>query len=427
MLHSGDRAGPADRYEIIRHLGSGGVCHAYLAKDHSNLGANVAIKCIQDHLVGSPELSARMQREFSIQANISHRNVVKVVELTSDAQGSPLIVMEFIDGMPLDFAIQTLRPDQIVSALVQALVAVNAINRSVPDQSAVHRDLSPQNLLIEHGTDRLVVADFGLARRASDPPIPGSSQGWGTPGIYPPEAATEFSKEDIRSDVFQVGRSFMTSVTGIEPLHVTVADLGSHWHAPILRKMTEPGANNRYQSADECIQDLLSTTAQTIRFDGGVLAPHIREGNADFPLAYWSHILHQVMAERPLTANHLEIAMQLARHNELALLPNHGETFENLDSGPVQVEFGRGGAAFSRCDPLVDLYTAFYSRLGEAERLTALQRLLQVAADYNRFRAMYALRNLVGAEQSAAVKDAIYAYYQTDQGRFQNVRFPDPR
>ncbi len=144
------------QYELIRQLGSGGMGTVFLARD-TRLGRRVAIKFLH---ATAPEITRRFILEARATARCSHENIVVIHEV-GEFQGTPFMVLEYLQGQPLHKAVggqrlPATRAVELMVPVVRALVAAH-------EQGIVHRDLKPDNILVtESGT--LKVLDFGIAK-----------------------------------------------------------------------------------------------------------------------------------------------------------------------------------------------------------------------------------------------------------------------
>src|SRR4051812_42146036 len=130
------------QYEIIRELGAGGMGVVYLARD-DRLGRRVAIKFLQ---TGNAELTRRFIIEARATARCSHENIVVIYEV-GELQGSPFMVLEYLQGQTLSAVIKKQAPMpptravEMVASVVRALACAH-------EQGIVHRDLKPDNVFV---------------------------------------------------------------------------------------------------------------------------------------------------------------------------------------------------------------------------------------------------------------------------------------
>jgi serine/threonine-protein kinase len=207
----------AGRYRIERLLGSGAMGVVYRARDEQ-VGETVAIKTLQDHLVADPRPLERFKQELRLARRITHRNVVRTHDL-GQAHGCWYITMEYVEGTSLADLLRekgTLPPPVVVALGRQLCRALEVAH----ENGVVHRDVKPQNLLLDvHGF--LKVMDFGVARLAErDEP---AADDWstltrtgalvGTPRYMAPEQILG-EPVDARADVYAAGAVLYECLTG---------------------------------------------------------------------------------------------------------------------------------------------------------------------------------------------------------------------
>jgi serine/threonine protein kinase len=143
-------------YELIRQLGSGGMGTVFLARD-IRLGRRVAIKFLH---TSNPEITRRFILEARATARCSHENIVVIYEV-GEFDGSPFMVLEYLQGQPLNKCVggKRLPPARAVELMVPVVRALVCAH----GQGIVHRDLKPENILVtDSGT--IKVLDFGIAK-----------------------------------------------------------------------------------------------------------------------------------------------------------------------------------------------------------------------------------------------------------------------
>ncbi len=211
-----------DRWRIDGLLGSGATCHVFSAT-HRN-GRPVAIKMMRPELAMEPSLVQRFLREGHTANRVGHPGAVAVLDDDVTIDGSPFLVMERLAGESLGRKIRRDGPLPWVDArrIIEATLDVLA---QAHDKGIIHRDLKPDNLfLCEDGT--IKVLDFGLARMREEAARTAghgdetrSGTQIGTVGYVAPEQARGLVAEvDARSDVWSVGATFYTLLTG-QTLH----------------------------------------------------------------------------------------------------------------------------------------------------------------------------------------------------------------
>jgi eukaryotic-like serine/threonine-protein kinase len=254
------------RYRVIRRLGAGGMAEVYCAEDQQ-LGRQVALKLLYRRFAEDDEFVERFRREASAAAGLQHPNIVQVFD-RGRWDGTYYIAMEFLPGRSLKQIVHdhgALEPDLAADLTIQILQAARFAHR----RGVVHRDLKPQNVLVDD-EGRAKVADFGIARAgASDMTETGSVMG--TAQYLSPEQA-QGEPVDARSDLYSIGVVLYELLTGVVPFDaespVTVA-LKQVSEAPVPAIQRNPAIppaldavvmhamrkdpNARFQDADEFI------------------------------------------------------------------------------------------------------------------------------------------------------------------------------
>jgi len=187
------------RYEVIGHLGSGGMAEVYCAAD-LQLGRKVALKLLHDRFQQDAEFVERFKREASAAAGLQHQHVVSVYD-RGDWDGTSYIAMEYVAGQTLKQIVREhgpLAPAQAADLTVQILRAARFAHR----RGVIHRDLKPHNVIVDE-EGRAKVTDFGIARAgASDMTQTGSIMG--TAQYLSPEQAQGHAVT-ARSDLYSIG------------------------------------------------------------------------------------------------------------------------------------------------------------------------------------------------------------------------------
>ncbi|MEP6590276.1 MAG: serine/threonine-protein kinase, partial [Gemmatimonadota bacterium] len=148
----------ADRYELLREIGRGGMATVYLARDLQH-NAQVAIKVLRPDIAMSAG-GTRFTREIQITAGLQHPNIVTVLG-SGEAAGMPYFVMPYIEGESLGHRLQ--RESRL--PLAEAVRLAGEVAEGLAHAHAagfVHRDIKPGNILLSHG--HAMIADFGVAK-----------------------------------------------------------------------------------------------------------------------------------------------------------------------------------------------------------------------------------------------------------------------
>lgn len=208
------------RYETVRVLGEGGMGRVFLARQ-LDLGRQVVVKVMHDHVAAEPKFRERFQRETLLMARFSHPYAVSLYD--ASINDGPCIVMEYVRGVNLESLLQKNvritfgRAGRLVSQLCEVLQAAH-------DQGLVHRDLKPANLMIvDHDTPRekIKVMDFGLAKLMDPKDVSEYRQSSaefavGTPGYICPEQVRG-DAVDHRGDIYSTGVMLYELLTGRLP------------------------------------------------------------------------------------------------------------------------------------------------------------------------------------------------------------------
>ena len=231
----------AGRYSLDREIGRGGMGIVYLARDVS-LDRPVAIKLFPPDLARIPEARARFLQEARTAARLSHPHIVPV-HAVEEADSFVFMVMTFVDGESLTERIARtgpLSPRDATRLLREVAWALSHAHA----QGVIHRDVKADNILLETGSGRALVSDFGIATSLADGD---GIEVTGTPAYMSPEQATG-SPLDGRSDLYGLGVVGFLALAGSLPFDgPTAADtLALHLRAPVPRlHPLAPGAPAR--------------------------------------------------------------------------------------------------------------------------------------------------------------------------------------
>ena len=210
------------RYEAKRLLGEGGMGRVYLARQ-LDLGREVVIKVMHEHIAADNKFRDRFQRETLLMARFHHPGAVTLYDATLNDPNGPCIVMEYVKGVNLETLLakngrmSAPRVGRIIGELCEVLQAAH-------DEGIIHRDLKPANLMImdpDTPRERIKVMDFGLAkliesdslRKVTDTNVDFAV---GTPGYICPEQVRG-EEMDNRGDLYSVGVMMFELLTGRLP------------------------------------------------------------------------------------------------------------------------------------------------------------------------------------------------------------------
>ncbi len=219
----------AGRYSLDREIGRGGMGIVYLARE-VHLDRPVAIKLLPPERAADPALRERFLREARVAAKLSHPNIIPI-HAVEDASGFVFFVMAFIDGETLAERVRTRGPvpstegARILREAAWALAYAH-------DQGIVHRDVKPDNILLERATGRVLVADFGIAAAFGDASSASGTVA-GTPEFMSPEQVLGRTL-DARSDLYGLGATAFFAFSGRCPFE------GGTMTEILARQVTEP-------------------------------------------------------------------------------------------------------------------------------------------------------------------------------------------
>ena len=260
----------ADRYEVVDTLGVGGMGAVYKVFDR-RLTRVVALKTIHPELAASPVMMKRFKQEVLLAQKITHKNVVRIFDIGED-QGTTFITMDFIEGSSLKDVIRERGAFPPIEAVALIREVCRALE-SAHNEGVIHRDLKPQNIMIDKD-QRVVVMDFGIARSAESGGGTQTGALLGTPDYMSPEQA-RMEEVDARSDIFALGLIFYELLTGklpltgktvVETLFIRTKERAIppaeiHRLIPkgandIVVKCLEPEREQRYQTVTDILNDL---------------------------------------------------------------------------------------------------------------------------------------------------------------------------
>ena len=262
----------AGRYQINGFIGEGGMSRVWRALDQ-NTGKNVAVKVLREEYSEDESFIRRFDREAQAASRMSHPNIVNLLDVGVEEDGTRYLVMEYVQGKTLKRFIQesgALRPEIAAQIIIRVLAALQHAHQN----GVVHRDIKPQNILIDkEGTVK--VADFGIARMANAQTVNQTDESvMGSVYYFSPEQARG-AAVDARSDIYSVGVVFYEMLTGKVPFtgDTPVAIAMQHLQtAPIPPAEVNPSVSSaldfvvlhamekkprrRYQTAEEMLRDV---------------------------------------------------------------------------------------------------------------------------------------------------------------------------
>jgi eukaryotic-like serine/threonine-protein kinase len=200
------------RYRLESKLGSGGMSTVYLARDET-LQRWVAVKVMHREMSDQPDQLERFRREARAVAQLSHPNVVAVIDAGEDG-GHPYIVFEHVEGETLKQRIDRLGRLPVVEAAAYGIEVGRGL-AAAHGHRLIHRDVKPQNVLID-AEGRAKVTDFGIARSLESDGLTKTGRVLGTTDYVAPEQAMG-QVVDARCDVYSLGVLLYEMLTGEVP------------------------------------------------------------------------------------------------------------------------------------------------------------------------------------------------------------------
>jgi serine/threonine-protein kinase len=282
------------RWRLVQRLGEGGMGEVYAADPVEGTG-RVAVKILRSEFLSEPSVLARFLEEGSTCMRLIHPNIVRMLECTSAEDGSPYLVMELLEGVPLGAYTQNggrvpmAQAVPILQGILAGLAAAHA-------QGIVHRDLKPDNVFLTRGPEGTFVVkvlDFGISKVMEVAGGMGSRTRTGmllgTPAYMSPEQIKNARDVDQRADLWSAGVMFYEMLTGrvafpapteyarlaavlssepepVERIDPALASLG-----PFIARSLKKNRDERFPAALEMARALAAAAPQLAqRGDGSV-------------------------------------------------------------------------------------------------------------------------------------------------------------
>ncbi|MBW2454909.1 MAG: serine/threonine protein kinase [Deltaproteobacteria bacterium] len=210
----------AAKYELRRGLRRGGIGEVWVAHNQT-LDLEVAIKLIRRERA-SPDAARRLLQEARAVARLGHPSIVRVFDFGHTELGDPYLVMELLDGEPLDEVLDRRKRLPALNAVQLLLPVANAL-AAAHAKDIVHRDIKPDNVILVSGDSGAIVPkllDFGIAKLKEDGRAPRITQEGavlGSPAYMSPEQAIGDATIDTRSDVWSLCVVLYQAIAGHPP------------------------------------------------------------------------------------------------------------------------------------------------------------------------------------------------------------------
>ncbi len=371
----------SERYRVIEYLG-GGMSSVYLAEDII-LDREVVVKLIKVDHHNREKSVARFQREVESTIQLSHPNIVSVLDV-DETDMYHLLVTEVIHGPTLKQFIEDNHPVPVAEVLRICGMLLRGI-RHAHGAGIIHRDIKPQNILMDE-KGQVKITDFGIAKALSDTRMTETNQVMGSVQYISPEQA-KGNQTDERTDIYSFGIVLFELLAGRLPFEgetpVSVAlkhisepfpDILEFRDVPealvrIIGKCTEKDPHNRYRQADEILNDIAAFNS------GTVSEPHPRpkppisphgEGKKNrklwlipllamlllLPTLFYFLVMDQSSILPDMTGMPIEDAGQILEENDLEM----GETIEEYDpemsTGSIIRTVPRAGGKVDKGTPI---------------------------------------------------------------------------
>ena len=278
------------KVRIDKYLAHGGMAEVYLGS-HLSLDRPVAIKVLHSYIEQDPDLMARFQREAKVVAGLRHPNIVQIFDFDT-TDGHPYIVMEYLKGPTLATYLRRLheRDERIPPHQVARLLkVVTAALDYAHEQSVIHRDIKPGNILLHGKADEIpldkpltndvqaILTDFGLVRIANAASQTASGMVSGTPAYMSPEQARG-DKTDHRTDIYSLGVVLYEMLAGRVPFEAdsTLSVIYMHINEPpppiagispavqaVMNRALAKNPNDRYPTSREMAVDFFTAIGMT--------------------------------------------------------------------------------------------------------------------------------------------------------------------
>ncbi len=336
------------QFEVVRLFGRGGFAEVYEVRD-TELERRLAVKVLRADMAWTPGMLARFKQEARAVAQLTHPNTVPI-HFVGEGEGLVFYVMPFIEGATLADVLRAQGPLDAERAISVALPVLEALDHA-HRMGIVHRDIKPDNILIEASSGRPLLVDFGISKRVNeDGTMPDAHDGMvvGTPLYMSPEQALGHKDVDGRTDIYAMGALLFQMITGVPPFD------GTSSQEIVAKHLTEPVrippaiAARIPASLIEVIERAMAKQpAERFQTAGSMLEP-LRQGarrNRSAALVDGTRVSSRINRDDPtlqMDAADAHLPVGRRRRRQATLL---------LGVGTLMAAFGTGAALIGRPAP----------------------------------------------------------------------------